>query len=499
MMTRKEWLFFLLACCFKLALAVLVHPGNEQGSFTTAGTVAVRGGDTFSYLDPVENLLRHGTYAQDLARLDTYAGRMPGYALVYGVLRTVLEPSGAADGTVMLQLLLSLVSIYCLGRLAQEATQWAQAFNWTVLLYAANTFTTVFDIRLLTESFAISSLIIGIYTFHQAQLRFSATRLLAAGGWLAWAIFLRPFLAPVLCLLAGWYWSRTWLLTRRQPWGEARRHLVRGTLLVLPFVVADGAWVVRNWPWYHRLVPLQSNTWAGYKNPPALLQLNEFMGAIGEEHAFWNAASDMAWFYKPMSEAAPNFRGETGKLSPPAYTYDSLMLVRRCLAVAQDSTRPPAARHAAEDRAKRALVTYKQAFQHQRPFQAYLVVPIKLAYGLILAHPGDYLFRQPFAKLPPLQRGIKVLVHLWYLVLVVVGMAGTLLVGWRANFAAFITKAIPLYLVGLFCIIMHLVDARYFALGYPFVIIGAVNFVSTWQERLQRKGRMGFRASTPQL
>ncbi|WP_460550234.1 hypothetical protein [Hymenobacter daeguensis] len=485
-MTRREWLYFGLAGLLKLGLVALIYFGHG-GKQAPGAWLAVWSGDTFSYLDPVENLFRYGTYAQDLARLETYAGRMPGYAVVYGGLRLALAPGAAADGTVVLQVLLSLASLYCLGRLAQAATRRAPAFQWTVLLYAANTFTTVFDVRLLTESFAISALIIGIYAFYLAQQRLSAAWLLAAGGWLAWAIFLRPFLGPVLGLLAAWYWGRAWMPAHNQPQPALRRHVLQGALLLLPFLVADGAWVLRNWPWYHRLVPLQSNTWAGYKNPPALLELNDFMGAIGEEHAWWTAGSDMAWFYKPAAEGAPNFRGQPGKLAPPAYTYDSLVRVRHYLALARDSTQLPATRQAAETKAKRALVAYKRAFQRLRPGRAYGVAPVKLAYGLLLAHPGDYLFRRPFAELPPLQKGLKILVHLWYLLLVVAGMVGTLLAGWRADFAALIVKAIPLYLIGLFCLVVHLVDARYFALGYPFVIIGAVNLALAGLDFLQRK------------
>ena len=476
-MTRKEWLFFGLACCIKLILAVLIHPGHPSGDVATAGIIAVQGGDTFSYIDPVENLLRHGIYAQDLARLDTYAGRMPGYGVVYGGLRMLLGPGAAADGVILLQLLLSLYAMYCLARLAQAATQRPEAFYWTALLFAANTFTAVFDIRLLTESFAISALVIGLYGCCQAQRRSSAALFLGAGCWLAWAIFLRPFLAPLLGLLVAWQFVQAVGLAGGRPPAHVRRYLLQGGLLLLPFLVADGAWAARNWQWYHRPVPLQSNTWAGYKTAPALNELNGFVGAIGEEHAWWNPANDIAWFYKPATEAAPNFRGQASKLAPPAYTYDSLVMVRNYLLIAQDSTRPPATRQAAEARATQALRAYKRAYQQLRPIRAYLLVPFKLAYSLLFAHPGDYLFQQPFAQLPTLQKSLKVVVHLWYLLVVLLGLAGTLLVGWQRRRAALIVKAVPLYLIVLFCCVLHLVDARYFAIAYPFVIIGAVNLV----------------------
>ena len=155
--------------------------------------------------------------------------------------------------------------------------------------------------------------------------------------------------------------------------------------------------------------------------------------------------------------------------------------------MAQDSTRPRATRQAAEAKAARALVAYKQAFQQLRPFRAYVLVPVKLAYRLTLAHPGDYLFQQPFAQLPAWQKGLKVIVHLWYLLLVLLGLAGTLLLGWQRRFAALIVKAVPLYLIVLFCGVLHLVDARYFAIAYPFVVISAVNLVLTLGEGIRKR------------
>ncbi|MDQ2771654.1 MAG: hypothetical protein M3Y54_14280 [Bacteroidota bacterium] len=274
-MTRSERRYFLLACGLRLALVALLHIGHSTGGPGSGAAFAVWGGDTFSYLDPVENLFRHDTYAQDLARLETYAGRMPGYGVVYGALRLGLAPGGAADAVVALQLLLSLYALYCLGRLAQAATRHPAAFKWTVLLFAANTFTTVFDIRLLTESFAISALIIGVYAF-QLALR---------------------------------------------------------------------------------------------KDSPGV------------------------------------------------------------------------------------------------------------AYRLVLAHPGDYIFQQPYAQLPAWQKALKISIHLWYWLLVGLGLAGTVLLGWRRSFAALIVKVVPFYIVGLFCLVIHLVDVQHFALVYPYVIVGAVNLL----------------------
>jgi len=478
-MNRKEWRFFLLACGLKLGLAGLLHHGHPSGPAASAGVFAVRGADTFSYLDPVENLLRHGTYAQDLARLDTYAGRTPGYGVVYGALRLVASPGPAADGVVVLQLLLSLFSLYCLARLAQQASQRDEAFQWTVLLYAANTFTTVFDIRLLTESFATSALIIGIYLLARAHRQSSYAELLGAGAWLAWAVFLRPFLAPLLGLLVGGYAALAVLPAARRVPARRRRYALGATLLGLPFLLADSAWLGRNWAWYHRPVPLQSSIWAGYKTAPGLEELTIFIGTIGEEPAWWNASNDIAWFYKPMAETAPNFCGQASKLAPPAFTYDSLLLVRCRLVLAQDPARPQAARQAAMSQAVRALATYSRAYRRHRPFRALVVAPLKLAYYLIFAHPGDYVFQRPFAELSPLKKTLKILVHLWYLFLVGMGVVGTLLAGWRARPEALLSKAVPVYVVVILCFVLHQVEARYFVVAYPFVVLGAVNLLLT--------------------
>ena len=285
-MNRSEWRCFVLAAVLHLLLAAWLLPGHPSGPAGTTGTFAAWDGDTFSYLDPVENLLRTGTYAQDLARPDSYAGRMPGYGIVYGLLRLALPPGAAADALVLLQLLLSLVALYCLARLAQVVTRQPAAFRWALLLYGLNTFVTVYDIRVLTESFATSALIIGLYELVKMlehPTGATAGRLLRVGCWLAWAVFLRPFLAPLLGLLAvatAVLGSRAATLPDRP---RGFRALRGGLLLLLPFLVVDAAWVARNWPWYQRPVLLQSNAWAGYRTAPGLPALADFIGTIGEE------------------------------------------------------------------------------------------------------------------------------------------------------------------------------------------------------------------------
>ena len=496
-LTRSEACCFLLAGVLRLGLAAFFHPGHPSGNAAVTGTFAVWGGDTFSYLDPIENLLRHGIYAQDLARLDTYAGRMPGYGAVYGLLRLVAGPGTAADGVMVLQLLLSLASVYALGRLAQAVTQRPVAFQWAVLLYGASTFAITFDIRLLTESFATSALIIGIYWLHQAHRQPLPTHAwwLGAGLWLGWAVFLRPFLAPWFGLVIVSH--AAWALTGNGGSGRRRLHAFRTVLLALPFLVADGVWVARNWPWYHRVVPVQSSYWAGYQTPPGFRALDDFVGTIGEEPLYWEPARDISWFYKPLTDPAPNFRGETSKLAPPAYTYDSLLLVRRYLLVAQDDTRPPAFRRAAEARASRALNRYSRAYRQLRPFHAFVLVPLKLMYRLTLAHPGDYLFRQPFAELVAWKKVVKAGAHLWYLVIVGLGLIGTFFVGWRPHFVELLVKSVPVYLIVLLCVVLFKVEFRYFAVAYPFVLIGTVDVLLAGRELVKRK-RLAIPTTSPE-
>jgi hypothetical protein len=278
-------------------------------------------------------------------------------------------------------------------------------------------------------------------------------------------------------MVAGGY--AAWALVAGGKQGGRGRLVFQAVLLALPFLVADGAWMARNWPWYHRPVPLQTNEWAGYQTPPALRELSDFTGIIGEEPLYWEAASDISWFYKPLAEPAPNFRNEPGKLAPPAYTYDSLVLVKRNLAVAQDSMLPATVRQMAATSATRAVVRYARAYRRQRPFQSFVLVPFKLAYRLTLAHPGDYLFRQRFAELVLWKKAVKIMAHLWYLAIVGLGLFSTLFLGWQRRFEVLLVKSVPIYLPVLLCFILFKVEFRYFAVAYPFVVIGAVNFLLT--------------------
>jgi hypothetical protein len=75
---------FLLALLMlkMLVLAVLVVVLHSKVQPHKACWVGFRGGDTFSYFDPMANWLRYDTYAADLHQIETYAGCMPSYSVV---------------------------------------------------------------------------------------------------------------------------------------------------------------------------------------------------------------------------------------------------------------------------------------------------------------------------------------------------------------------------------------------------------------------------------
>src|ERR1700690_4388802 len=110
----NRWKFWLaLALLFKSAffLFQLSH-GRPRGLM---GFMGAAGGDTESYLAPVDHLMIYGTYSPDY--------RMPGYALLYYPLLLVFPKAVACNGVILVQLILASISVYCLALTARNCFQ----------------------------------------------------------------------------------------------------------------------------------------------------------------------------------------------------------------------------------------------------------------------------------------------------------------------------------------------------------------------------------------
>jgi len=121
------------------------------------------GGDSSEYIGSIENFIKQGHYITNPQDIRTSTRRMPGYGAVYYFPRLLFTQANALNILIILQILLSAVSVYYLALTAYLIFQKKTIFYITFFLYVFSTFVSIFDDTVLTESFSTSSLIFAFY------------------------------------------------------------------------------------------------------------------------------------------------------------------------------------------------------------------------------------------------------------------------------------------------------------------------------------------------
>jgi hypothetical protein len=463
-----------LAVVLRIGVYVFLHFSMGIVASGT-GLIGKRGGDTAAYFASIDNLLTHGHYTHILNYLPAYAGRMPGYGAVYGLFRLFLTPTLAYDAVVLAQMALALISLYYLGQLAYLLTKQRKIAYLVVLLHALSPYGAQADLFLLTESFAASALLICTYYCLLSLTAPSLRNLLLAGGWLAWVVFLRPYMAPLLGLWPVVYICYNY---RQQPW---RRLLRPSILFVLPFLVVDSAWTARNWLISRQFIPLQT-AYAGISFPDDYLAARRFAAALGEDPVEWNSTSLMSWLIRPATtpQAAP----QPWQLTQHG-TYDSLQWVRQRLQATQLKRRLPTDPQIGGDQqVAAALRRFHDAVVREKPWLYYVVAPLRLTYYLVLTGGGNSIFAWPFSELALWQKVIRLLFTFTHWVLIGASLCSYCWWPRRISASWLLVRLPPIFLVLLFVVVLRYVEARYFIVVYPLALLSGTVWLTQVTERL---------------
>lgn len=466
-----------------VVLTIVLHSKARPHSPAWLG---IRGGDTFSYFDPIENWLAHGTYAADLSRIETYAGRMPGYGIVYAAFRlTGLSADSAGSAMVLAQLLVSLLALWVLLELVQAIFADIRLTKLVGIVLALSTYTVVFDLYLLTESFGASAFVFAIYGLWRG--RTARRYLLLAGVFLTWVVFLRPFMVAFFGVFALWLLLDAWQRNFRINW---RRMAAGLGLLGLPLLLADGWWLARNYGIYHRLVPSQSNVLAGYDAPMSDPFLRYYIGGWGGDAVFWTKDSPAHWFTAEVAATAmpPNFPAYA---YAPHYPVDSLREFRRLLLLSSDTARPRALRQQVDAALLPRIKALGADYRAAHPFRFYVLAPLQLV-RKFLFHNGAYrISRIPFAKASPLGKVVRTTYALLFLAVVLLGLLGTALLAWQRRLWPLLFVTLPVFITLLFPVLLRSIEYRHFVPAYPFMAISACyTALCIWQWLRQRTGRL---------
>lgn len=451
----KPLYWLVLGLLFKgipFLIVILNHPYNEIAGFWGATQ-----GDTSSYLAPVNNLLLHGSYMPDF--------RMPGYGAIYLAFRLVLNPVASCNCMIIVQWLLSGISVYYLALTARSIFKSDRIFYLTFYLYLVCTFSNFFDAYLCTESLCSSILIFSAHSLVKSITSNKQPYLLFAGFLFAVTAFLRPVFAgviliiPILILLSN-----------------STKKLKACLVFAMPFILLDGAWICRNYRVHKSFTPLTS-TGAFYPNSSSsyLQPLFEFTQSWGGACKFNETPPDLNWFnyYYPGMKPIKTHDSLPEYIYTTAFNKDSLLLMRSMITALRNQGVDTLTKIAYQAHLRSSLNLYHRSFERENSFIYFIKAPLKIM-GVFLYGPTTREFLERGMNVPILGRTIVIFNTILYFIILTEGIIGIGLIMKsrnRLNPIFWVIPLLPMYIILIHPFIFRFFDSRFLMPIWSFMII----------------------------
>lgn len=480
---QHNWRFHTLGLLATLLVKglVFVYFIIDFGGLAPGGHFAQWMDDSPGYVGPVDEFLEHGKVFDD--------HRMPGYAPPLLLFRLVLPRLAAHDAMALLQLVFGCLAAWACTVMVLWLTR---SKLWTALAFVISCtamFHSRYELQLMTDSLCASATTLAVFSV-LAHLR-SGRRawLWVAGLMLTWAIFLRPIYAllfPCLGVLL--------LLRKGQSWRLRLGHVL---LFVLPWLVIDGAWVVRNYNVYGEVRPLTN----GLYNPTFLkgsyYAMLQFVTAYGGNNNYWDPQSDLRFY--GLYEQRPPGMAPLPRVDkePPDYIYtseynrDSLLLFRPLFEHRYDTAYPQVKQDSLRALVWERAMRYRAAFVEEHPFRYHVWSRVVLV-GHLLNHSGSSLiFQKAWPEMAWWERGIKLYQSGLYVFAVAFGMIGGLVLLWfnRRDTAYLVLVGTVVYGVLIHSIAMRLCEMRYLVPTFPLTLTVAVLAAQALWARFRHRSR----------
>jgi hypothetical protein len=464
-----DWRFW-IAFSLVAKISIFLFQISQNRPVYMEGFIGHVGGDSDSYLIPLDNLVQTGTYSPDY--------RMPGYSIFYLPLVLLYSKATACNIVVVIQVILSSISVYCLALTANLNGKKNLIFHLVFYSFAISTYSSIWDSFILSESFCTSALIFSAYFFARYCTVGKVTNLVLSGGFITWVLFLRPMYAPlvlIFVLILAWHNYRT---------KTAIKSIAKNILFFLvPFIVIETGWVFRNYHVHRRFVFLTTSLYAPEFENSYVRELMDFVKAWGGDRTWWNPGSEMQWF--GVSDHQSKIESNPPDLPDHIYTskfnVDSLSSIRNQIKIIDSDETKPKDKLILTGIVKDRLSRFAQSIIDEKPFLYYVKGPLILL-KRFLVHSGTYnLFNQSYANLGPFTRSIKVFYSLFYWATLTFGLMG-LLVSHRlwSDARIILLGFILLYGTLLFPFFLRQIEYRYFVPAYPFLqIFSVLGFVRT--------------------
>ena len=465
----KETFYFslLFVLCFKIintTFFIYEHKKNPEAVFVGG---IFKHNDYGYYLKPVDNYFEKGMLTYN--GKEPFAGRMPGYWFPYLMLRSVFPQQMALGVLFFMQIVFSVFAGVFLARLAYFISGNNLTYFIALFFYSINWFVSPFDYQTIAESFSVSAGIFSLYFLIKYVKNQNPKPLLISGFFLAWMIFLRPFLGLSIVVFG------LFVLISKKPFLKSVRYAF---LLVLPFLIFEGAWIARNYNTFKSFIPLETHADISYGKPYAKswITVRTLVNGWGEDAAYFEAESVSHWFRfaddkRKITEVIPKHVFENVN----TYNRDSLLALRsQYLEFKIDPNHFPD--DILDKKINRKSNIYLADYKKNNPYK-YQLNLWKGAKRLIINSGSPYVPLAPFSEMPILIKGLKLFYALFYYFIILSGGIMLLIELFKGSAFARLNFGIIISVVLVFVYYSTIQEARYFIFPYMILTLYSAVFV----------------------
>jgi hypothetical protein len=259
-----------------------------------------------------------------------------------------------------------------------------------------------------------------------------------------------------------------------------RRVLAKTLFLLVPFLVADGAWCLRNATLYGVFRPLSDGVVSPAIREGIKYPMINLIREYGGNFLWWDPSSDMRWFN--ISEADP----------PPEQAFDGpfplpgYVLTKECprdtleriasLVHGYNTSTDGTAKQRALVKVRATCERCAQSFLKDRPFHYQITARLRMLRIFLITPGNPELMIKPFGELNALEKSVKLLYALIFLCTVVPGVIWGLRSFFhpRSSIALRLVAALMLYGDFIFPFAMRMTETRYLTTVYPFAVMFTV-------------------------
>ena len=473
MKTHIKWIFlvFSIKSLLFTFFAFQFQANYPKGNII--GEIFISGGETPTYYKSIENLADGKGYSwQEVTEKDEKivylpsTRRVPGILPFYYPLYKILGKEKARTAIILIQFLLSVISVYLLAIISQDIFKSKTPFYLTLGLYSISSFVSIFDHIGLAESLSTSFVIFAIFFLLRGLKKQQRYFMILSGLFICWSIFLRPAVGvffPVM-LLYVWFNLKNHF-TFRKTFTELM-------VLCLPLMLTIFVWTIRNYHVTKQIIPLEDDIFKSmpYLYTPQVKAIRTLIGAWGGEFVRWEKNSEGEWFFdKDLNK--DNHSVYNNRHFTSYYNLDSLIRLRELYWNSENYTLTETEREVYKIKTIQTALLYTESYIKEKPFHYYVISPVILTIKFLFNKTTNYLPFPAFSGMELYHKLIKIFYILLYNIIMILGILGIIISIFSKKMDLKIMILCPTLYIIVMSVIFKATEERYLVSLYPFLVL----------------------------